>query len=49
MTKAFRVLEAENITINFGGLTAVNDVSLQVPFESIIASSDSWRRKNDFL
>ncbi|NMB92982.1 MAG: ABC transporter ATP-binding protein [Flexilinea flocculi] len=31
------VLEAENITINFGGLTAVNDVSLQVPFESIIS------------
>jgi branched-chain amino acid transport system ATP-binding protein len=31
------VLEANHITINFGGLTAVNDVSLKVPFQSIIS------------
>ncbi len=38
MTKKItHVLEANNITITFGGLTAVNDVSLQVPFQSIIS------------
>ncbi len=31
------VLEAQNITITFGGLTAVNNVSLQVPYQSIIS------------
>ncbi len=36
-TKPAYVLEANNITISFGGLTAVNDVSLQVPFQSIIS------------
>lgn len=31
------VLEADRITIKFGGLTAVNNVSLKVPFQSIIS------------
>ncbi len=35
--KTSYVLEAQNITINFGGLTAVNNVSLKVPYQSIIS------------
>lgn len=31
------VLEAQDITIHFGGLVAVNDVSLKVPYQSIIS------------
>ncbi len=31
------ILEAQNITIHFGGLVAVNDVSLNVPYQSIIS------------